>query len=175
MLLIAAAVCCALLLGAAYVVAVHKDDSVAAMYVRANPGRDGAVCWPGAPPPEALQGLALMDAIIQCWPSSILAIPELAKLPPLRRQVKFALHEAIVCKVFGQTSPEQRFKAALLLLSYAEWNPDLHEAVVANMHVPDDAADQYAATQWLLFKDELPRLDTRADALATVAMERWQG
>ncbi|MGB0547706.1 MAG: hypothetical protein ACPGR8_01115 [Limisphaerales bacterium] len=122
----------------------------------------------------AAAGQKLLDSVARSWPSAVVAMPGLRNATGIRRQVKFALHEAAVANLFGVTGGEQRFKEALLSLSWAEWNPDLHAIINLSMLPPSEAAALYTEKAWLENKDIVPAISTQAGAMMTIAKVRWE-
>ena len=159
--------------GAALYVALGDVPTVVEQYKKANPGKDGEVCWPGETPVIATRAKLLLSAVARSWPSAIVAMPSLRNATGVRRQVKFALHEAAVANLFGQDGGEERFRDSLLLFSWAEWNPDLHATINLSSSSPQEAADLYTEQMWLENKSILPQMTLQAGAMMSIAKTRY--
>lgn len=161
-------------IAAAFFASFTPTSETADLYAEATAGPDGTICWPCETPLAAVRGKQLLDAIARSWPSAVVAMPSLRNATGIRRQVKFALHEAAVANLFGQQCGKQRFKDALLAMSWGEWNPDLHATIKLSNISPVDAANLYAENTWVDNKDIVPVVSSQAYAIMQIAKARWE-
>lgn len=161
-----------LLILAAWLVGSSKRLTIAEQYKLASEGPDKTVIWHKSDAPQlAKQAALLQDAIIQAWPASVRVAPDLVTVTG-PRQVRFALHEAMIAEVLGYEDVQKRFCSVLLGLSWAEWNADLHATLMSAEGHADLLAAAYAEQVWQEYKDKVPTLTQGCDALTEIAKTR---
>lgn len=157
----------------AFLIATNTPQKVADQYRLATCGRDKTVAWSGSTTPAIVtEAMALQAAIIKTWPLAVTIAPALQSLQG-PRQIRFAMHEAMLAEMYG-IDKRTRFKEVYLGLSWIEWNEHLHTALLSR--AGDDAttvADDMATSVWNHVKDDIPVLEEPHKALAELTSTRF--
>ena len=122
------AVCLSFLVAAWFVITAPTEIGVEQSYKLARPTLNGLVDWNGAVPTEALYGKELLRMIQTSWSDLTFVMPSANALMTHceSRLAALAMTEAKLGMVWSNLTEKQRFSNALLLLSWVEFNKELH-------------------------------------------------
>ena len=122
------AVSVSFLTAAWFVLTAPSELGVETAYKLASPTLNGMVDWQGSVPVEALYGRELLRTIQTSWADMLCVLPDASGLMSHseNRLAALAMTEAKLGLVWSNVPEKTRFSNALLLLSWVEFNKELH-------------------------------------------------
>lgn len=155
MFVLCVAVCIAFLTAAWFIITAPPEIDIEIAYKLAKPTPNGMVDWQGSTPIEAKYGKELMHTIQTSWADLLQVMPGASALVTHcdTRLPALAMTEAKLGLVWSNLPEKARFANALLLLSWVEFNKDLHERLQESDNCKE-TCDVYTAEMYEMIHDE---------------------